>query len=69
MLFAVTNTILLAANDNQYCTATSLSGPWSAWTDFAPSGTNTYKSQTNYVLGVGNTVVYVKLTRSICKIC
>ncbi|KAL4916565.1 glycosyl hydrolase [Aspergillus aurantiobrunneus] len=40
-------------NDNIYSTATSLSGPWSDWTEFAPVGTNTYTSQVNYVLPLG----------------
>ncbi len=34
-------------NDNEFMTATSLSGTWSSLVDFAPSGTNTYSSQTN----------------------
>ncbi|KAL4787992.1 glycosyl hydrolase [Aspergillus varians] len=37
-------------NDNVYSTATSLYGPWSNWTEFAPIGSNTYSSQTNYIL-------------------
>ncbi|KAL4797874.1 glycosyl hydrolase [Aspergillus venezuelensis] len=40
-------------NDNVYSTATSLSGPWTNWTEFAPVGTNTYSSQVNYVLPLG----------------
>ncbi|KAL4809809.1 glycosyl hydrolase [Aspergillus unguis] len=40
-------------NDNVYTYATSLSGPWSDWTEFAPVGTNTYSSQVNYVLPLG----------------
>ncbi len=39
-------------NDNQYTTATSLAGPWSNWSYFAPSGTNTFNSQTTFVLPV-----------------
>ena len=50
-------------NDNEYMTATSLSGTWSGLADFAPSGTNTYSSQTNYVLPVsgtgGTTYIYM----------
>jgi hypothetical protein len=42
-------------NDNQVMTANSLSGTWSSLTDFAPAGTNTYSSQTNYVLPVAGT--------------
>ncbi|KAH8887621.1 galactan 1,3-beta-galactosidase [Thozetella sp. PMI_491] len=41
-------------NDNVYSTATSLSGPWSAWTTFATVGSNTYSSQTNYILPLGS---------------
>ena len=40
------------ANDNQYATATSLAGPWSAMKPFAPVGSLTYGSQTAYVLPV-----------------
>lgn len=44
-------------------TATALSGTWSSLADFAPSGTNTYASQTNYVLPVsgtgGTTYIYM----------
>lgn len=43
-------------NDNQYTYATSLAGPWSAWTSFAGSGTNTYSSQTNYILPVSDSL-------------
>ncbi|KAK7537962.1 galactan 1,3-beta-galactosidase [Phyllosticta citricarpa] len=39
-------------NDNYYATATSLSGPWSKWALFADSGSNTYSSQTNFVLKI-----------------
>ncbi len=42
-----------AANDNVYSTATSLAGPWSAWRTFAAAGSNTYSSQTAFVLPVG----------------
>ncbi|KAH7401747.1 galactan 1,3-beta-galactosidase [Phaeosphaeria sp. MPI-PUGE-AT-0046c] len=41
-------------NDNYYSTSTSLSGPWSGWKKFADSGSNTYASQTTFVLPVGN---------------
>ncbi|KAI1438355.1 carbohydrate-binding module family 35 protein [Xylaria sp. CBS 124048] len=41
------------ANDNVYSTATSLAGPWSAWRTFADAGSNTYDSQTNYILPLG----------------
>src|SRR5947207_7203263 len=39
-------------NDNEYTTATSLSGPWSAWHTFAPAGTHTFNSQTANVITV-----------------
>src|SRR2546423_7870966 len=39
-------------NDNAYTTATSLSGPWSAFKDFAPAGTNTYQTQTANIIPV-----------------
>jgi hypothetical protein len=39
-------------NDNSYTTATSLSGPWSAWQAFAPTGSSTYNSQTMFVLPI-----------------
>ncbi|KAH6612857.1 glycosyl hydrolase [Chaetomium sp. MPI-SDFR-AT-0129] len=38
------------ANDNQYTTSTSLSSGWASWKKFADSGTNTYNSQTTYIL-------------------
>jgi hypothetical protein len=41
-----------STNDNQYSTATSMTGPWSAWKSFAPSGTNTCNSQTTFILPV-----------------
>jgi hypothetical protein len=50
-------------NDNEYTTATSLAGPWSSWSIFAPSGTNTFNSQTTFVLPVsgsgGTTFMYM----------
>ncbi len=50
-------------NDNQYTTATSLAGPWSSWSDFAAPGTNTYNSQTTFVLPIsgsqGTTFMYM----------
>jgi hypothetical protein len=33
-----------------YSYATNLSGPWSSWDTFANVGSNTYSSQTNYIL-------------------
>jgi ricin-type beta-trefoil lectin protein/glycosyl hydrolase family 43 len=41
-----------STNDNQYSTASSIGGPWSAWKSFAPSGTNTCDSQTTSILPV-----------------
>ncbi len=41
-----------STNDNQYTTATSISGTWSAWQSFAPSGSNTCNSQTTMILPV-----------------
>jgi Ricin-type beta-trefoil lectin domain-like/Glycosyl hydrolases family 43 len=50
-------------NDNQYTTATSLSGPWSSWSAFAPPGSNTLTSQTTFILPVtgsaGTTFMYM----------
>ena len=52
-----------ATNDNVYATATSLAGPWSGFTNFAPAGTRTYDSQTSFLLPVtgsaGTSYVYV----------
>jgi hypothetical protein len=52
-----------ASNDNEYTTATSLAGPWSSWSIFAPSGSNTFNSQTTFVLPVtgssGTTFLYM----------
>jgi hypothetical protein len=52
-----------ATNDNQYATATSISGPWSSWRSFAPSGTNTCNSQTTSILPVsgssGTSYIYL----------
>ncbi|MGI5242382.1 ricin-type beta-trefoil lectin domain protein [Dactylosporangium sp. CA-139066] len=44
-----------STNDNQYTTATSITGTWSAWRSFAPSGTNTCNSQTTAILPVSGT--------------
>ena len=41
-------------NDNVYSTSTSLSSGWSSWATFADKGSNTYSSQTHYVLDYGN---------------
>ncbi|KAL2824375.1 glycosyl hydrolase [Aspergillus cavernicola] len=40
-------------NDNVYSHAESLEGPWSEWTEFAPVGSLTYRSQVNYVQPLG----------------
>ncbi len=52
-----------STNDNEYTTATSLSGPWSSWSDFAPPGSNTLNSQTTFVLPIsgsaGTTFMYM----------
>lgn len=48
-----------APNDNIYCTATSLTGPWSAWQDFATAGTNTFTSQTADVVSINGVVMYM----------
>ncbi|MFF5372763.1 RICIN domain-containing protein [Streptomyces sp. NPDC013187] len=49
-------------NDNVYSTATSLSGPWSSYKNFAAPGTNTYNSQTANIITVqgtsGTTYIY-----------
>ncbi|KAI6713923.1 hypothetical protein JHW43_003577, partial [Diplocarpon mali] len=42
-------------NDNEYCTATKLSGPWSAWTKFTPAGSKTFRSQTAAVVSINGT--------------
>ncbi|KAI1633066.1 glycoside hydrolase family 43 protein [Biscogniauxia mediterranea] len=47
-------------NDNLYSTSTSLTEGWSAWATFADVGSNTYTSQTNYVLPLPDgTVIYL----------
>jgi hypothetical protein len=46
-------------NDNYYSTATLLSGPWSAWKKFADSGSNTYASQTTFIVPVGDSFMYM----------
>ena len=43
-----------------YSYASSLEGPWSAWTEFADDGSNTYHSQTNFILPWGdNSAIYM----------
>lgn len=38
-----------------YSYATSLSGPWSSWREFADDGSNTYFSQVSYILPLNST--------------
>ncbi len=51
-----------STNDNVYATSTSLSGGWSAFTNFAPVGTHTYNTQTANIITVqgstGTTYLY-----------
>jgi beta-xylosidase len=47
-----------STNDNDYTTATSLGGPWSAWRPVAPAGTNTFTSQTANIIPVNGAFVY-----------
>lgn len=53
----------LAPNDNQYTTATSLSGPWTPWQNLAPTGVNTFDSQISSVATIagsaGTTYMFV----------
>ena len=42
-----------------YSYAKSLSGPWSTWKTFADTGSNTYTSQTTYILPFGNSTIYM----------
>jgi len=42
------------SNDNIYSSATSLSGPWSPWKTFAPPKSNTFNSQTTFILPISN---------------
>ncbi|MFI0943675.1 RICIN domain-containing protein [Streptomyces sp. NPDC021020] len=44
-----------STNDNMYASATSPSGPWSAYNTFAPAGTSTYNSQTANIIQVSGT--------------
>ncbi|KAF7893925.1 hypothetical protein EAF00_007439 [Botryotinia globosa] len=46
-------------NDNVYATATNLSGPWSAWANFATVGSKTYSSQTAAVVSINGVVMYM----------
>ena len=40
------------ANPNRYATATSMEGPWSEFSDIAPPATNTYDSQSTFILAI-----------------
>jgi hypothetical protein len=42
-------------NDNEYTTAASPSGPWSAWKLFAPKGSRTFDTQTANIVTVSGT--------------
>jgi hypothetical protein len=44
-------------NDNVYASAPSISGPWTSWKLFAPSGAKTFNSQTNFILPVSSDLV------------
>jgi hypothetical protein len=46
-------------NPNKYFKASTLSGPWSAQADIAPSATRTYFSQNNYDLALGSNAIYM----------
>ncbi|KAM5354856.1 hypothetical protein ACJ41O_001502 [Fusarium nematophilum] len=47
-------------NDNVYSYAKSLSGPWSDWTEFAPVGSKTFRSQVSYILPLGtDNAIYI----------
>lgn len=41
-------------NDNMYVSSESLSGPWSEPRNFAPEGSNTWNSQTSFILPIVN---------------
>jgi hypothetical protein len=51
-----------SANDDVYATATSLSGTWSSFKNFAPAGTDTYNTQSANIIPVsgssGTTYIY-----------
>lgn len=42
-----------------YSYATSLSGPWSKWAEFADDGSNTYHSQVSFILPWGDSAIYM----------
>ncbi|KAF5022536.1 hypothetical protein F66182_5438 [Fusarium sp. NRRL 66182] len=47
-------------NDNVYSYARSLSGPWSEWTEFAPIGSRTFRSQVSYIQPLGSSnAIYI----------
>nr|UMZ45340.1 hypothetical protein [Paramyrothecium sp.] len=41
-------------NNNVYVHAKSLSGPWSNWTEFAPAGSLTHRSQVSFIIPLGD---------------
>lgn len=45
-------------NSNEYMYSDSMSGPWSERFVLAPGSSNTYESQANYVIPVGNGFIY-----------
>jgi len=59
------------SNDNYYFTAPALSGPWTDRGDFTPNSTNTYNSQTTYVLPVTgtSTTTYMYMGDRWCEGC
>lgn len=42
------------ANANEFMTATNMRGPWSAGKGIAPGSSNTYESQSNYIIPLPN---------------
>jgi hypothetical protein len=52
-----------SANDNKYAMATNIAGPWSGWSLFAPEGSETFDSQTAYILSIkasrGTAIVFM----------
>ncbi len=46
-------------NDNMYVSSESLSGPWEKHELFAPQGTNTWNSQTTFILPLDSTFVFM----------
>jgi hypothetical protein len=52
-----------SSNDNKVATARDLSGPWSSWSDIAPTGSTTFDSQISTIVPVettqGTAYVYI----------